>query len=145
MPKYDQKSLTDAADTILNATSETDEVNTPAGGSEYGSWDASLSLPPHEEMSLFREKYDEAYPGSQRDETLDDFKPESYEVFLTKDFFTTFGTIYKSAILAVDATAKQAGYGAEGLYRMSHNNKAVEDANITAVFEVLDKTQNRGR
>jgi hypothetical protein len=144
MPKYDPKSLTDAADAIFNATNETEEVYTPAGGSQYGSWDASVFLPPHEEMSLFVEKYDESYPGSHRYETLDDFKPESYEVFLTKDFFTTFETVYESAIKAVNATVKQAGYGAEGLYRMSDNIKAVEDANITAVFAVLDKTQNRG-
>jgi len=103
-----------------------------------------MSLPPHEEMSLFVKKYGEPYPGTYRYETLDDFKPESHEVFLTKDFFTTFGTIYRSAITAVDTTVKQAGYGAAGLSRMSDNIKAVEDANTTAVFEVLSKTQKRG-
>ena len=144
MPKYDSKSLTDAAETIFNATDETQEHYTPAGGSQYGSWDASVSLPLHEQMALLGKKYDESYPGSQRYETLDDFKPESYEVFLTKDFFTTFGTVYESAMNAVNATVQQAGYGAEGLSRMSENIKAVEDANITAVFDVLDKTQNRG-
>jgi hypothetical protein len=144
MPKYDQNSLRDASGTIFNATDETHEHYNPAGGSQYGSWDASMSLPLHEQMSLFRQKYGEEYPGSSRSETLDDFKPESYEVFLTKDFFTTFGTVYESAMNAVETTVKQAGYGAAGLSRMADNIKAVEDANVVAVFDVLDKTQNRG-
>jgi hypothetical protein len=144
MPKYDPKSLTDAAEIILNATDETEEHYNPAGGSQYGSWDASTSLPMHEQMSLFRNKYDDPFSSSPRTETLDDFKPESYEVFLTRDFFTTFETVYGTAIKAVQTTVRQAGYGAEGLYHMSDNIKAVEDANITAVFHVLDKTQNRG-
>jgi hypothetical protein len=37
MPKYDPKSLTDAAEIILNATDETEEHYNPAGGSQYGS------------------------------------------------------------------------------------------------------------
>ena len=144
MPKYDPKTLTDAADAISYASNETKETYHPAGGSQYGSWDASMSYPAHEEMSLFVKKYDQSYPGSYQYETLDDFKPESHEVFLTEDFFTTFGVIYRSAITAVETTVKQAGYGAAGLHRMADNIKAVEDANITAVFEVLAKTQNRG-
>ncbi|GAB2814075.1 hypothetical protein GCM10027176_18300 [Actinoallomurus bryophytorum] len=144
MPKYDPKSLSDAAEAILNATDDTMEHYHPAGGSQYGSWDASMSLPMHEQMSLFGLKYGDPYPGETKSETLDDFKPESYEVFLTANFYTAFGAVYESAIKAVKATAKQATYGAEGLYRMSDNIKAVEDANITAVFHALDKTQNRG-
>jgi hypothetical protein len=42
------------------------------------------------------------------------------------------------------ATSQQAGYGGHGLDRMALNAKAVEDKNITAVFDALDKTQNRG-
>jgi hypothetical protein len=83
-------------------------------------------------------------PDTMQYETLDDFKPESWEVFLTKDFFTTFQTVYDSSQKAVRATAQQAGYGGQGLDRMAWNAKAVEDDNITAVFKTLDKTQNRG-
>jgi hypothetical protein len=144
MPKYDQKSLTDAADAIMRAVDDTEPQTTPAGGSQYGSWDASTSYPPHQEMSLFLEQSDEGYPGHSRFQTLDDFAPRSYETFLTKDFFTTYEKVYGAAIAAVGATVKQARYGGTGLFRMAENMAEVEDANLTAVFGVLDKTQNRG-
>jgi hypothetical protein len=78
-----------------------------------------------------------------RSQTVDDFKPESYEVFLTENFFETFGRFYRSACSAVEVTVKQAAYGAGGLSRMTENMKATEDANLTATFHVLDKMQNR--
>ncbi|GLY87939.1 hypothetical protein [Actinoallomurus iriomotensis] len=139
MPKYDQKSLTDAAEAISYATEDTKEKYYPAGGSQYGSWPASTLLPAHEGMSLLMMKN----PDTMQYETLDDFKPESWEVFLTKDFFTTFQTVYDSSQKAVRATAQQAGYGGYGLDRMAWSAKHVEDDNVTAVFKTLDKTQNR--
>ncbi len=144
MPKYDQKSLTGAAQSIYRATDDAAEHYTPAGGSQYGSWDASVSLPPHEQMSLLLTQYDRTTYGGTRRETMDDFKPEAHEVFLTHDFFTAFETVYASAMRAVNATAKQAGYGADGLVHMADNVKYVEDANIAAVFHTLDQTQKRG-
>lgn len=140
MPKYDEKSLTDAAQSISTATDDAKEQYNPAGGSQYGSWPASTTLPAHEEMSLLLV----VNPDKGEYQSLDDFKPESWQAFLTKDFFTTFKTVYESAEKAVNATAQQAGYGGGGLERMAENAKAVEDENITAVFNALDKTQNRG-
>ena len=143
MPKYDFKSLSDAAQAIDSATWDTKEIYNPAGGSQYGSWDASVTLPTHEKLSLFAEVRDEEDLIGMRRQTLDDFKPESYEVFLTENFFETFERFYRSAIAAVEVTVKQAGYGAAGLSRMSENMKATEDANLTATFHVLDKMQNQ--
>jgi hypothetical protein len=143
VPKYDFKSLSDAAQAIDSATWDTKEDYRPAGGSQYGSWDASVTLPMHEKMSLLVDVPDHLSRSGMRSQTLDDFKPESYEVFLTENFFETFGRFYRSAIKAVDVTVKQAGYGAAGLSRMSENMKATEDANLTATFRVLDKMQNR--
>jgi hypothetical protein len=143
MPKYDFTSLSDAAQAIDSATWDTRETYTPAGGSQYGSWDASVGLPEHEKMSLFHDVPDDLDPSGMRSQTIDDFKPESYEVFLTENFFETFGRFYRSACLAVEVTAKQAAYGAGGLSRMAENMKATEDANLTATFRVLDKMQNR--
>ncbi|MDN3354412.1 hypothetical protein [Actinomadura sp. DC4] len=143
MPKYDSKSLEDAAKAIGSATVDTYEEQIPAGGSQYGSWDAMTVLPAHEQLSLYREISDEhAYKGS-RWQSIGDFSPEPHEVFLTKGFFETFDHFYDSAISAVTTTAKQADYGARGLYRMSENRKAAEDANLTSVFGVLDKMKNR--
>jgi hypothetical protein len=144
MPKYDQKSLTDAADAILSAVDDTEPRTTPAGGSQYGSWQASTTYPPHEQMSLFVKQSDKDYPGESRFQTLDDFAPKSYEVFLTKDFFATYEKVYEAAVAAVSATVKQARYGGTGLYRMADNMAEVEDANLTEVLGVLNKTQNRG-
>jgi hypothetical protein len=144
MPKYDQKSLTGAAQSIYRATDDASEHYYSAGGSQYGSWDASVSLPPHEKMSLLRTVYDGSEPGGTRQEIMDDFAPDSHEVFLTRDFFIEFGRVYVSAVKAVQATVEQAGYGAAGLDQMARNARYVEDANITAIFHALDKTQNRG-
>ncbi|WP_329248889.1 hypothetical protein OG417_02150 [Actinoallomurus sp. NBC_01490] len=140
MPKYDESSLAEAAQSISSATDDTHEHYNPAGGSQYGSWPASTTRPAHERMSLLLL----TNPDTLTYQTLDDFKPESWQVFLTKDFFTTFKTVYEAAEKAVDATSQQAGYGGHGLDRMALNAKAVEDKNITAVFNALDKTQNRG-
>ncbi|MFB9832518.1 hypothetical protein [Actinoallomurus acaciae] len=140
MPKYDEKSLTDAAQSISAATDNATAQYHPAGGSQYGSWPASTTLPAHERMSLLLM----LNPDTGESQSLDDFKPKSWQVFLTKDFFTTFETVYESAEKAVNATVQQAGYGGYGLEQMTLNAKTVEDKNITAVFHTLDKTQNRG-
>ncbi|GAA4513173.1 hypothetical protein GCM10023191_079880 [Actinoallomurus oryzae] len=144
MPKYDESSLTEAAQSISSATDETHEHYNPAGGSQYGSWPASTTLPAHERMSLLLVKDFEALTDQETYQTLDDFKPESWQIFLTKDFFTTFETVYRAAEKAVETTSQQAEYGGYGLDRMALNAKAVEDKNITAIFNALDKTQNRG-
>lgn len=38
MPKYDESSLAEAAQSISSATDDTHEHYNPAGGSQYGSW-----------------------------------------------------------------------------------------------------------
>jgi hypothetical protein len=143
MPKYDQKSLNDAAHVIDQAAYSTEEQYYPAGGSQYGSWAASMALPAHEQMALLLRREEPNGAADQGWQNLDDFAPESWETFLTKDFFTDFAKVYDAAMHAVAATAEQATYGSLGLLQMAQNAKKVEDANITDIFHSLDKTQNR--
>ncbi len=143
MPKYDWKSLTDAAEAIYEGVDRTKSKYYPPGASQYGSWQGSTFLPSHADMSLFSKIYGNSHPGETRYENIEDFKPESWQTFLTSVFYKDFDTVYESAIKAVTATAAQANYGSVGLSHMAQTMKAVDDKNITAVFSALNTTQNR--
>ena len=69
--------------------------------------------------------------------------PEPYEELLTEPLGTALHAVMPPLTSALGNLAKQTRYCAEGVYRMAENQKYAEDANVTAVFDVMEKSLDR--